>query len=162
MTKVELPGKGTDYVGVTTCFICHDGAGRIYMAQRSQNARDEKGTWEIGGGGLDFGVKALDNAIREIEEEYSSKPEEIKFLGYRDVFRNLSDGTPTHWLAIDFLARLEPTKTKINEPHKVDDAGWFKPTELPNPLHSQIETILSKYARELAAYNIIVPTEFAS
>jgi 8-oxo-dGTP pyrophosphatase MutT (NUDIX family) len=154
MSADEAPGKGTAYVAITTGFICHDGNGHIFMAKRSAQARDEQNTWETGGGGLDFGFTAESNAIKEIEEEYSATPEEIAYLGYRDVFRQLPDGTPTHWLALDFIARLDPAKTKINEPHKFDDSGWFDPNELPSPLHSQVEHILGKYASQLAQYNI--------
>lgn len=162
MINTELPGKGTDYVGVTTCFICHDGAGRVFLAQRSQNARDEKGTWEIGGGGLDFGVNAADNASREIKEEFAAKPKEINFLGYRDIFRNLEDGTPTHWVGLDFLALLDPTETRINEPLKFDDSGWFNPGDFPEPLHSQIRVTLGKYASQLAEQGILLPNGFSS
>lgn len=161
MVNRELPGKGADYVGITTCFICHDGSGRVFMAKRSQNARDEKGTWEIGGGGLDFGVTAIDNTRREIEEEFAAKPKEIEFLGYRDIFRNLEDGTPTHWVGLDFLAFLDSAETRINEPHKFDDSGWFKSIDFPEPLHSQIRVTLSKYASQLTEHGIVLPNGFS-
>jgi 8-oxo-dGTP diphosphatase len=141
--------KGTSFVGVTTCFICYDSSGRIFMAQRSSNARDEQGTWDIGGGGLDWGLTAEDNAIKEIQEEYNATPLKIEFLGYRDVFRTLSDGRSTHWLSLDFAAKLDPGNTRINEPEKFDDSGWFTLDELPAPLHSQIARTLKKYEARL-------------
>ncbi len=153
---------GVDFVGITTCFICHDGNGRVLLAKRSENARDEKGTWEIGGGGLDFGVTAIDNASREIEEEFATTPKEISFLGYRDIFRKLEDGTPTHWVGIDFLALLHPAETRINEPHKFTDLGWFEPSNFPEPLHSQIRTTILKYASQLGMNGITVPEDFDS
>lgn len=130
--------KGVSFVGVTTCFICHDGNGNMFMAKRSQNARDEHGAWDVGGGGLKWGVTAKENVIREVEEEYGTTPKEVEFLGYRDVFRTLPDGTSTHWLALDFIALVNRKQVKINEPDMFDDFGWFTLTDLPSPLHSQL------------------------
>lgn len=130
--------KGVSFVGVTTCFICHDGDGRIFMAKRSERARDERGTWDIGGGGLDWGLTARGNVIKEIQEEYAATPIKVVFLGYRDVFRTLPSGESTHWLALDFAAHVDPNEVRINEPDKFDDCGWFTVNQLPAPLHSQI------------------------
>ncbi len=141
--------KGTSFVGVTTCFICHDGAGNIFMAKRSPKARDEQGTWDIGGGGLDWGLTAEDNVRKEVEEEYSAKPKKIDFLGFRDVFRILADGTPTHWVALDFAVRIDPNEAKINEPDKFDASGWFTLETLPTPLHSQNLNTLNTYKTKL-------------
>jgi len=141
--------KGTSFVGVTTCFVCHDGNGHIFMAKRSKNARDENGNWDVGGGGLKWGVTATDNVMREIEEEYSTTPTEVTFLGYRDVFRKSSDGTSTHWLALDFIALVNRDEVKINEPEMFDDSGWFTLNNLPTPLHSQLNILFDKHKSEL-------------
>jgi ADP-ribose pyrophosphatase YjhB (NUDIX family) len=134
--------KGVSFVGVTTVFICHDGNGHIFMAKRSQNARDEHGNWDIGGGGLKWGQTAIDNVAIEIKEEYSVVPKSIEFLGYRDVFRELPDGTPTHWLALDFVALVDRNEVKINEPDMFDEFGWFTLDNLPSPVHSQLHNTL--------------------
>lgn len=137
--------KGISFTGVATTFLCHDGQGNIFFAKRSQRARDEQGRWDIGGGGLKWGVTAIDNVKREIEEEYSATPLSIEFLGYRDVFRTLNDGTPTHWVGLDYLVRLDREAVKINEPDMFDDSGWFSLDNLPSPLHSQFPSLLDKY-----------------
>lgn len=141
--------KGVGYVGVITCFICHDGAGRIFMAKRSNKARDEQGTWDVGGGGLDWGVSAEENAKKEIAEEYGVTARDVKFLGYRDVFRKLPDGTKTHWLALDFVAHINREHVRINEPEKFDEAGWFTLDDLPTPLHSQNAHMFEKHQSQL-------------
>ena len=137
--------KGISFVGVTTCFFCHDGNGNIFMAQRSKNARDEHGKWDIGGGGLKWGLSAEENVKKEVLEEYGTKPQGIEFLGYRDAFRELDDGTATHWLALDFLVRVERSKVFIAEPDMFDDSGWFNLDELPLPIHSQLPAAFKKY-----------------
>lgn len=129
--------KGISFTGITTCFFCHDGKGKFFLAKRSKNARDEQGTWEIGGGGLKWGLTAEENMRREVKEEYNGEVLESVFLGYRDVLRTLPDGTQTHWLGLDFAALVDPAQIKINEPDMFDDAGWFTLDNLPAPLHSQ-------------------------
>jgi 8-oxo-dGTP diphosphatase len=100
--------KGISFVGVTTTFLCHDGKGNFVMAKRGQNARDEQGRWEIGAGGLKAGTPILENVKREIKEEYNAKALEIEYMGYRDMHRKLDDGTPTHWVALDFAVLVDP------------------------------------------------------
>lgn len=141
--------KGISFVGVTTCFICHDGKGSIFMAKRSQLARDEQGRWDIGGGGLDWGLTAEDNVRKEVEEEYAAVPTHVEFLGYRDVFRQLASREKTHWLALDFAVQIPREDAKINEPDKFDDSGWFTLDTLPAPLHSQILKTFSLYNDKL-------------
>jgi 8-oxo-dGTP pyrophosphatase MutT (NUDIX family) len=47
--------RGVDYIGTTVSFIVHDGKGRVLLQKRSQNCRDERGKWDIGGGAVEFG-----------------------------------------------------------------------------------------------------------
>ncbi|HUD10827.1 MAG TPA: NUDIX domain-containing protein [Candidatus Saccharimonadia bacterium] len=147
--------KGKSFPGVTTVFLCHDGQGHFFMAKRSKNCRDEQGRWDIGGGGLKWGQRAKDNALREIQEEYGATPQSIEFIGYRDAFRKLEDGTPTHWLAMDFVAKVDPATVSIREPDTFDDSGWFMLDTLPSPLHSQLELeYFDKYREQLKKFGI--------
>ncbi len=77
--------KGVDYTGIATVYFCHDGQGNFIMAKRSQNARDEQGCWDIGGGALEFGMAVDDSLCKEIKEEYCADVLGFEFLGYRDV-----------------------------------------------------------------------------
>ena len=137
--------KGLSFVGVATCFFCHDGSGNLFMAHRSQNARDEHGRWDVGAGGLKWGVTAEENIAREVEEEYGVKPLEISFLGYRDAFREMPDGVATHWIGLDFLVKVDRESVRISEPDMFDESGWFTVDNLPEPLHSQIPYAIEKY-----------------
>lgn len=140
--------KGVDFIGITVVFFCHDGRGNLLLAQRSVKARDEKGAWDVGGGGLEFGDGLEETLRREIKEEYNLEVIDYEFLGFREVFRKLN-GRPTHWLALDFRVLVDPRKAKINEPHKFDRLGWFKLDALPQPLHSQLPFAVSKYKNRL-------------
>lgn len=128
--------RGVDFIGVTVCFIVHDGNGKILLQKRSQQCRDEQGNWDIGGGALEFGERLEDGVRREIYEEYNAEPLEISFIGSYEALRD-NGGTPTHWMAFIHAVRVEPQAITIGEPHKVDEIGWFTSDSLPNPLHSQ-------------------------
>lgn len=137
--------KGKSFVGVTTSSFCHDGNSRYFLNKRSNKARDERGVWDTCGGGLKAGITAEENVIREVQEEYGATPLEVKALGYREMFRVDHDGTPTHWISLDFLVKLNPAHAKNNEPEMFTEVGWFKIKDFPEPRHSQMNTWLEKY-----------------
>jgi 8-oxo-dGTP pyrophosphatase MutT (NUDIX family) len=136
--------KGVDYIGVCVVFHCNDGNGKLLMHKRSNNCRDEQGHWDVGGGGLELGENVLECVRKEIKEEYCALAHDIEFMGYRDVHRS-KNGIETHWIALDFKARLNPEEVGIGEPHKFDDIGWFDINSLPSPLHSQLPEAFEKY-----------------
>jgi 8-oxo-dGTP pyrophosphatase MutT (NUDIX family) len=141
--------QGQDYVGVSVVYFCHDGKGKFIMARRSENARDERGRWDIGGGGLEFGMTVEDTLKKEIREEYCTDVLSYEFLGYRDAHRKL-DGKPTHWIALDFKVLVDPSKVAIGEPHKFTDLAWFDfAGKLPVNLHSLLPYFLEKYNKQL-------------
>lgn len=148
--------RGVDYIGVTVCFVCHDGQGRVLLQKRSQNARDERGRWDNGGGALEFGETFEDAVRREVKEEFGVEAQELIPLSVYNNLRN-QDGVATHWVAIPYAVRVNPEEVKIGEPHKVDEIGWFAPDALPQPRHTHLETmvqmaagagIFSKYGNE--------------
>jgi 8-oxo-dGTP diphosphatase len=144
--------KGISFVGVTTSFLCYDKDGEFVMAKRSSNARDEQGRWDSGGGGLKHGVTLEDNVRREIKEEYGADVQELTFLGYEELFRELADGTPTHWISFRYAALVDRQQVKNNEPESFDDLGWFTLSTLPTPLHSQQLMFFEKYKQQLEAF----------
>lgn len=144
---------GIDSVGVCVVFICHDGSGRIAMAKRGLATRDEQGRWDVGGGAIELGKSAVETVHTEVMEEYGAPCGDIRFLGYRDVFRN-GGGMKSHWLALDFLVHVEHGAVRNAEPAKLDDVAWFELPSLPDPLHSNIPHILQLYERDLSAVGI--------
>ena len=140
--------KGVDYTGVTIVFLCHDGNGNILLSKRSTNCRDEHGTWDPGGGGLNFGDTVEDTLRKEIREEYCTNVLHYEFLGYRDVHRT-HNGDTTHWIALDFKVHIDRDSVAIGEPHKFDDLQWFTLDTLPQPLHSQFPTFIKNHRDRL-------------
>ncbi len=141
--------KGVSFTGISAVFFCYDDTGRIFLAKRSHNARDEHGRWAPGAGGHEHGETLEETVRRELKEEFGAEPIAIEFIGYFDVFRNSSDGTPTHWLAMTFAVRVNASQMRINEPHMIDDFGWFSLGNLPAPLHSQFDIFLRLHGERL-------------
>ena len=129
--------RGIDFIGVTCVFVCHDGTGRFLLHKRSKNCRDEQGRWDNGGGAHEFGATLEETVKREIKEEYGADAFNVKRVKIYDAHRKLDDGTPTHWLAVVYAAQVDPKQVKNNEPHKIDELGWFTLNDLPSPMHSQ-------------------------
>ena len=137
--------KGVDYTGITVVYFCFDSNGNLLLAKRSVNCRDEHGKWDCGSGAIEFGDSPENTLRKEIKEEYCTDIIEYEFLGYRDVHRELDDGTKTHWVALDFKVLVDRDMVKIGEPYKFDDIGWFTKDSLPSNLHSQLPNALEKY-----------------
>lgn len=140
--------KGIDHIAVGVCYFCHDGEGRVLLSKRGVNCRDEHGTWDAGGGGIEFGHTAEETLRKEIREEYCTDIIEYEFLGYRDLFRTI-DGVQTHWVQLDFKVLVDPTKVQNGEPHKFDEIGWFALDALPTPMHSAWGSFLDKNREKL-------------
>jgi len=140
--------KGVDHIGNCIVFFCHDGDGNYLMNKRSINSRDEKGAWDVGGGGIETHDEVLGTLEKEIREEYCTDVLDYEFLGYRDVHRE-NDGKKTHWLALGFKVLVDKSKVANGEPHKFDEIGWFKLNKLPQPPHSQLEYAIDKYEDRL-------------
>jgi len=142
---------GIDYIGISTTFICTDGNGRILMHKRSINCRDERGCWDAGGGKLEFGIDLEENVRREIAEEYGCECEILHQLPPVTILRQ-QDGQATHWLAICFITKINPSEAKNNEPQKLDELGWFTLDQLPQPLHSGMAMVLERHRKTITKY----------
>lgn len=142
---------GIDHIGITTPFYCNDGKGNFLLHRRSKNCRDEQGHWDPGSGKLDFGVTLEENVLREVMEEYGCPGEIQERLPAHDIFRELG-GVKTHWLAVPFFVKVDPQKVTMNEPHKMDELGWFRLDKLPEPLHTGFRFTFTKYRRYFDNY----------
>lgn len=124
-------------------FLCHDGAKRLLLHQRSLNCRDEHGRWDCGAGALEFGEEFEDAVRREVLEEYGVEARDVTHIATQNVLRE-HNGVPTHWIALVFTVRVDPRDVKIGEPEKMDAIGWFDAEHLPSPLHSVLHRWIAK------------------
>lgn len=144
------PGK--DYIGVSVAFFCHDGQGNFLFHKRSQQCRDEQGTWDCGGGQLEFGETIEEGTLRELQEEYGCTGTIEETLPVNTFLREKADGK-RHWIIHPHIVRIEREHAKINEPDSTDDIGWFTLDELPEPLHSGVKSDIELYAQQLKKYH---------
>ncbi len=114
--------KGIDYIGVGVGAVIFNSEGKVFLAKRGRDARNESGKWEFPGGGVEFG-ETLEHALRrEVREEYGC---EIEVLELLDVVNHVIPAEKQHWVSPTFLCRITRGTTLIREPHKCDEIGWF-------------------------------------
>jgi 8-oxo-dGTP diphosphatase len=137
--------KGIDYIGVSAGAMIFNDKGELFLAKRSQNCKNERGHWETPGGSVEFGETLKQATKREILEEYGIQIELIEQFPAAD---HLIPTEKQHWVATTFLARLKPGQTsRIMEPNKCDEIGWFKLDSLPQPLSLITQADLKEYAQ---------------
>lgn len=138
---------GEDFIGISTPFYCYNEDGELLIHKRSNNCRDEQGTWDFGGGKLEFGLSPEENVLKEISEEYGCTGLITKKLPYYTLFRN-NNGKNTHWLALPFFVKVKKEEAKNNEPESIDEIKWVKLNNLPEPLHQGVKKALALYEKE--------------
>ncbi len=97
-----------------------------------------------------MGDTIIETLKREIKEEYGTEVLSYEFLGFQDIFRT-QETARTHWVALNFLVRVDPQTAHNAEPHKFDDVGWFRLDAFPEPLHSQFPGFLELYQDKIRA-----------
>lgn len=136
---------GIDYIGVAVgVFIIND-KGEVFLTKRSQKTTNERGTWEIPGGKVDFGETLQDAARREAQEEYGI---DIELLKQFPAQNHIIPEEKQHWVPTCFLCKITGgRKPKIMEPEKCDAIGWFSFGNLPEPLSIITEIDIAQYLR---------------
>ena len=120
--------KGIDYIGVGVGAIIFNAEGKVFLAKRGKEARNESGRWEFPGGGVKFGETLEQAAVREIHEEYGFTIEVEELL---DVVNHVLPDEKQHWVAPTFLCRYVSGTPAILEPHKCTEIGWFGVDDIP-------------------------------
>jgi ADP-ribose pyrophosphatase YjhB (NUDIX family) len=106
----------------------HDG--RVLLARRA--VEPARGAWALPGGYMDAGEMPVSAVRREVLEEVSLTIEVHELL---DIFPMVNSGGASLGIVLAFRATprqsAEPTVISQDD---VDEAGWFRPDELPTPL----------------------------
>lgn len=114
--------RGVDYIGVGVGAIIVDGAGRLFLAQRGPQAKNERGLWEFPGGAVEWGETLRQALVREIREEYGVTIEVGDLLTVTDHIL-VEEGQ--HWVSPSFICRIIDGQPVIREPEKCSAIGWF-------------------------------------
>jgi len=149
MSKQLRPGA--DYIGISMPFYCNDGSGHFLVHRRGEQARDERGRWDFGGGKLDFGEEVEDGVLREVKEEYGVKGEIQEQLPAHSILRK-QNGVNTHWLVTPFFVRVDIKKARIMEPNKFSELRIVTLDNLPRPFHTGAQKSMKKYREIFEKY----------
>jgi 8-oxo-dGTP diphosphatase len=122
---------GLDYIGVGVGAIVFNEKGEVFLSQRGNLAKNERGTWEFPGGKLEFGEKLADALVREFLEEYGMLIEVGELLSVDD---HILPEEGQHWVSPTFLAKHLSGIPEIKELGKCSAIGWFRLDALPSPL----------------------------
>lgn len=109
----------------------------MFIVRRGKNV-DMPGRWCTVGGGVEKGEDYLEAAKRECVEEMGSLPEISDIIDYVDSGNK--EFTYRTFIAIVSPQTRHDWKPKMNPEN--DQCGWFKPNELPKPLHPGFKYVL--------------------
>jgi 8-oxo-dGTP diphosphatase len=120
--------KGVDFIGVGVGAVIVDQEGRVFLARRGRETRNENGKWEFPGGSVEFGETLEQALVREVTEEYGFTIEAQELL---DVVDHFIPAENQHWVSPTFICRVKSGTPRIREPHKCDEIGWFALDQIP-------------------------------
>jgi mutator protein MutT len=134
--------RGVDYIGVGVGAIIVDSQGRLLLAKRGPQARNERGLWEFPGGSVELGETLAEALRREMREELGI---EIVVGELLDVVDHILKEEGQHWVSPTFLCTISSGEPHIREPEKCADIGWFHTNEIPEKLTQISRRSLTHY-----------------
>jgi len=140
--------RGIDYIGVGVGAILVDGRGRLFLARRGPQAKNERGLWEFPGGSVEFGEKLAQALAREMREEYGV---EVAVGELLDVVDHILPEEGQHWVSPTYICTIKSGQPVIREPGKCTEIGWFHPDEMPDDLTQITRVNLAHYRQHLRA-----------
>ena len=145
--------RGIDYIGVGVGALIVDDHGRLFLARRGSQAKNERGLWEFPGGAVERGERLADALRREIREEYGVEIEVGELL---DVVDHILPEEGQHWVSPAYLCRVVSGTPAILEPDKCAEIGWFTPADVPRDLTVISRENLENYIRLMARTSLKV------
>ncbi len=120
--SAETVRAGINYIGVGVGALIFNDEGKILLALRSQQAKNERGTWEIPGGAVAFGETLHEGLKREMREELGV---EIAVGEMIQLCDHIIPGDQQHWVSPTYQCTIVSGTPTNREPHKCDEIGWF-------------------------------------
>ncbi|MFA6073033.1 MAG: NUDIX hydrolase [Candidatus Woesearchaeota archaeon] len=106
-----------------TAAILLEHEGKFLLGKRNKiNAKD---FWIIPGGGVEYGEKIEDAAIREFKEETNLDVEITRFIGFKEII-NL----PKNYHSVIFFFLAKPKHLELNISDELSEAEVFPPEKM--------------------------------
>lgn len=121
--------RGIDYIGVGVGAAIFNREGKLFLTLRGKKAKNERGAWEIPGGGVEFGETLEHAIVREMKEEHGV---DIAIIELLDVCSHIIPDEHQHWVSPTYICKIVSGEPKILEPEKCDAIGWFTREEAAN------------------------------
>jgi 8-oxo-dGTP diphosphatase len=134
--------RGVDYIGVGVGAVIVDEQGRLFLARRGPQAKNERGLWEFPGGSVEFGETLSQALRREMREEYGV---EIAVGDLLDVVDHILPEENQHWVSPTYVCTIVSGQPIIREAGKCTEIGWFAPGEVPDDLTQVTRVNLAHY-----------------
>jgi 8-oxo-dGTP diphosphatase len=139
--------RGKDYIGVAVGVAVFNDEGKIFITKRGQGASNDRGKWEIPGGGVEFGETREEAVRREIKEENDIDVEVVDILHSSD---HILPEEGQHWVTTTYICKHVGGEPKTMEPEKCEAVGWFtideaEQLDLSGITKHDLEAIKAKY-----------------
>jgi len=141
---------GIDFIGVGVGAILVNAQGQLFLAQRGEKAKNERGCWEFPGGSVEFGESLSAALTREMLEEFGISIEVGELL---DVVDHILPSEGQHWVSPTYICKITSGKPRIIEPEKCAAIGWFFPAAVPQPLSIISQANLTHFREKMSKGN---------
>ncbi|EKD56432.1 MAG: MutT/NUDIX family protein [uncultured bacterium] len=109
--------------------------GKTLLAKRKGS--HSSGMWGSFGGHVKFGETPIEAAKREAKEELGIEIDNFTFISCANLIKG-----DKHFLDISFMAEIISGKPTIQEPHRIEEIGWYPLDDLPTPLFEPVKIVL--------------------
>jgi mutator protein MutT len=116
------PKAGIDYIGVGVGALIFNDEGKLLLALRGPQAKNERGKWEIPGGAVQFGETIEQALKREILEEIGI---EIRIKEMLQLCDHIIPDERQHWVSPTYICEVVSGTPSIQEPGKCEALEWF-------------------------------------
>tara|TARA_Y100000310_G_scaffold338685_1_gene429106 strand:+ start:497 stop:862 length:366 start_codon:yes stop_codon:yes gene_type:complete len=79
-------------------------------------------TWEMPGGGVEYGEKNHEALVREVKEEHGV---EIEVLDLLEISDGIRSDIGQHWVAVAYTCNIVSGEPEIAEPDNIQAIGWY-------------------------------------
>jgi ADP-ribose pyrophosphatase YjhB (NUDIX family) len=126
--------KHAEWQRIAVYVVCRDDADRILLTHLNLPGLPAHGAWTLPGGGMEWGERPEDTAVRELDEETGLSAELGPVIGVWSDWLEAHEtvrGAPGHAVAILFAGRHVAGELRTDFPEgSTDGAAWFGPDEV--------------------------------